>query len=44
MLTVNVENIGDLAVVECEGRIVRSDAASACARWCASLRRVQSQH
>jgi len=27
MLTVNVENIGDLAVVECEGRIVQSEAA-----------------
>jgi len=27
MLNVNVDNIGDLAVVECEGRIVQSDAA-----------------
>ena len=27
MLTVDIENIGDLAVVECTGRIVRSDAA-----------------
>src|SRR6202011_795249 len=24
---VNIENIGDLAIVECEGRIVQSDAA-----------------
>lgn len=27
MLNVNVANIGELAVVECEGRIVQSDAA-----------------
>lgn len=27
MLRLNVENIGDLAIVECEGRIVRSEAA-----------------
>ena len=27
MLKVNIDNIGDLAVVECEGRIVQSDAA-----------------
>ena len=27
MLTLNIDNIGDLAIVECEGRIVRSDAA-----------------
>jgi anti-anti-sigma regulatory factor len=27
MLKLNVENIGDLAIVECEGRIVRSEAA-----------------
>jgi anti-anti-sigma regulatory factor len=27
MLSVHVENIGDMAVVECEGRIVRSEAA-----------------
>ena len=27
MLNINVDNIGDLAVVECEGRIVQSDAA-----------------
>ena len=27
MLSTHIENIGDLAVVECEGRIVRSDAA-----------------
>jgi anti-anti-sigma regulatory factor len=27
MLTVHIENIGDLAVIECEGRIVRSEAA-----------------
>jgi anti-anti-sigma regulatory factor len=27
MLTVHTENIGDMAVIECEGRIVRSDAA-----------------
>lgn len=27
MLTVRIENIGDMAVIECEGRIVRSDAA-----------------
>ena len=27
MLKINVDNIGDLAIVECEGRIVRSDAA-----------------
>ena len=27
MLTVHIETLGDLAVVECEGRIVRSDAA-----------------
>jgi len=27
MLSTHIENIGDLAVVECEGRIVRSEAA-----------------
>jgi anti-anti-sigma regulatory factor len=27
MLKINVDNIGDLAVVECEGRIVQSEAA-----------------
>jgi anti-anti-sigma regulatory factor len=27
MLSVHIENIGDLAVVECEGRVVRSEAA-----------------
>jgi anti-anti-sigma regulatory factor len=27
MLTVHIENIGDLTVIECEGRIVRSEAA-----------------
>jgi anti-anti-sigma regulatory factor len=27
MLTLNIENIGDMTVVECKGRIVRSDAA-----------------
>jgi anti-anti-sigma regulatory factor len=27
MLKLNVENIGDLAIVECEGRIVRSESA-----------------
>jgi hypothetical protein len=27
MLTVQIETLGDLAVVECEGRIVRSEAA-----------------
>ena len=27
MLRVNIENIGDLAIVECEGSIVRSEAA-----------------
>jgi hypothetical protein len=27
MLSVHVENIGEIAVIECEGRIVRSDAA-----------------
>jgi anti-anti-sigma regulatory factor len=27
MLSVHSENIGDLAVVECEGRVVRSEAA-----------------
>jgi anti-anti-sigma regulatory factor len=27
MLTVHTENIGDLAIVECKGRIVRSEAA-----------------
>jgi hypothetical protein len=26
-LKLNVENIGDLAIVECEGRIVRSESA-----------------
>ncbi len=28
MLKLNVENIGDLAIVECEGRIVRSESVS----------------
>ena len=28
MLGVHIENIGDMAVIECEGRIVRSEAAS----------------
>jgi anti-anti-sigma factor len=27
MLKVNIDNVGDVAVVECEGRIVQSDAA-----------------
>jgi anti-anti-sigma regulatory factor len=27
MLKLNINNIGDLAIVECEGRIVRSEAA-----------------
>jgi anti-anti-sigma regulatory factor len=27
MLNINIDNIGDLAIVECEGRIVQSDAA-----------------
>lgn len=27
MLSVHIENIGDMAVIECEGRIVRSEAA-----------------
>lgn len=27
MLTVNIDKIGDLSVVECEGRIVRGEAA-----------------
>ena len=27
MLKLNIDNIGDLAIVECEGRIVRSEAA-----------------
>jgi anti-anti-sigma regulatory factor len=27
MLSIHIENIGDMAIVECEGRIVRSDAA-----------------
>jgi len=27
MLTVHTENIGEMAVIECEGRIVRSEAA-----------------
>jgi len=27
MLNVNAERVGDLAVIECEGRIVRSEAA-----------------
>jgi anti-anti-sigma regulatory factor len=27
MLSVHFENIGDMAVIECEGRIVRSEAA-----------------
>ena len=26
MLTIHVENIGDLAVIECTGRIIRSDS------------------
>lgn len=27
MLNVHIANVGDIAVIECEGRIVRSDAA-----------------
>lgn len=27
MLSIHVDNVGDLAVIECEGRLVRSDAA-----------------
>ncbi len=27
MLTIHTENIGDLAIIECEGRLVRSEAA-----------------
>src|SRR5277367_4867709 len=27
MLTLHVENVGDVAIIECEGRIVQSDAA-----------------
>jgi hypothetical protein len=26
MLSVHIENIGEIAVIECEGRIVRSEA------------------
>ena len=26
-MTIHIENIGEMAVIECEGRIVRSDAA-----------------
>jgi anti-anti-sigma regulatory factor len=29
MLGVHIENVGDVAVIECEGRIVQSDAAFA---------------
>ena len=27
MLSVHIENVGDMAVIECEGRIVRSESA-----------------
>jgi anti-anti-sigma regulatory factor len=27
MLSIHIENIGDIAIIECEGRIVRSEAA-----------------
>jgi hypothetical protein len=27
MLSVHIENIGEMAIIECEGRIVRSEAA-----------------
>jgi hypothetical protein len=27
MLSVHIDNIGEMAVIECEGRIVRSEAA-----------------
>jgi anti-anti-sigma regulatory factor len=27
MLSIHIENIGEIAVIKCEGRIVRSDAA-----------------
>jgi anti-anti-sigma regulatory factor len=27
MLSVHIENVGDMAIIECEGRIVRSEAA-----------------
>ena len=32
MLNVTVENIGELAVVECEGRIVQREPRSNCAK------------
>ena len=27
MVSIHIDNVGDMAVVECEGRLVRSDAA-----------------
>jgi anti-anti-sigma factor len=38
MLDLQIENIGDLAVVECEGRIVRSEAAFTLREAVTSLR------
>jgi anti-anti-sigma regulatory factor len=38
MLNVNIANIGEMAVIECEGRIVRSEAAFKLCQAVTSLR------
>jgi hypothetical protein len=34
MLTLHIENVGEVAIIECEGRIVQSDAALKTTRSC----------
>ena len=41
MLDLHIEKIGDLAVVECEGRIVRSEAAFKLREAVTSLRKAR---
>src|ERR1700732_5569818 len=41
MLDLHIEKIGDLAVVECEGRIVRSEAAFQLRKAVTSLRKAR---
>ena len=42
MLDLHIEKIGDLAVVECEGRIVRSEAAFKLRKTVMSLRKART--
>jgi len=41
MLSVHIENIGEVAVIECEGRLVQNEAASKLSRAVLSQRHVR---